>query len=49
MEISSKLPDTGTTIFTVMSKLATDHKVLRFCFAKNDDTLETAAEILCKI
>lgn len=26
-----------------------DHKVLRFCFAKNDDTLEAAAEILCKI
>ncbi len=26
-----------------------DHKVLRFCFAKNDDTLLKAAEILCKI
>ncbi len=25
-----------------------DHKVLRFCFAKKDDTLEKAAEILCK-
>ena len=26
-----------------------DHKVLRFCFAKRDETLEKAAEILCKI
>ena len=26
-----------------------DDKILRFCFAKNDDTLEKAAEILCKI
>jgi len=26
-----------------------DDKILRFCFAKNDDTLERAAEILCKI
>lgn len=26
-----------------------DHKVLRFCFAKGDETLEKAAEILCKI
>jgi methionine aminotransferase len=27
----------------------TDNKVLRFCFAKKDNTLEKAAEILCKI
>ena len=27
----------------------TDNRVLRFCFAKNDETLEKAAEILCKI
>jgi methionine transaminase len=27
----------------------TDHKVLRFCFAKQDQTLERAAEILCRI
>lgn len=27
----------------------TDNKVLRFCFAKNNDTLEKAGEILCKI
>ncbi len=27
----------------------TDNKVLRFCFAKKDETLEKAAEILCKI
>ena len=26
-----------------------DDKLLRFCFAKNDDTLKQAAEILCKI
>jgi methionine aminotransferase len=26
-----------------------DHKVLRFCFSKQDQTLEKAAEILCKI
>ena len=26
-----------------------DHSVLRFCFAKKDDTLEKAAEILCRI
>jgi methionine aminotransferase len=28
---------------------AVDNKVLRFCFAKNNQTLEKAAEILCKI
>jgi len=27
----------------------TDNSVLRFCFAKNDETLEKAAEILCSI
>lgn len=27
----------------------TDNKVLRFCFAKNEDTLKKAAEILCKL
>ena len=27
----------------------TDNKVLRFCFAKREDTLSRAAEILCKI
>lgn len=26
-----------------------DHKVLRFCFAKSDQTLEQAAELLCRI
>ncbi|MHC1706566.1 MAG: methionine aminotransferase [Bacteroidales bacterium] len=26
-----------------------DHQVLRFCFAKKDETLEKAAKILCKI
>jgi methionine aminotransferase len=28
---------------------AADHLVLRFCFAKKDETLERAAELLCKI
>ena len=27
----------------------TDHKVLRFCFAKKEETIEKAAEILCRI
>ena len=27
----------------------TDHKMLRFCFAKNNETLERAAEIICSI
>jgi methionine aminotransferase len=26
-----------------------DYKLLRFCFAKNDETLKTAAERLCRI
>lgn len=26
-----------------------DHRVLRFCFAKKDETLERAAEVLCRI
>ena len=26
-----------------------DYKVLRFCFAKKDETLEKAAEKLCKV
>jgi methionine aminotransferase len=30
-------------------KRKTDHKVLRFCFAKSEDTLSKAAEILCKL
>lgn len=31
---------------SVFYNVPTDHKVLRFCFAKNDDTLEKAAKIL---
>lgn len=30
-------------------KQGTDHKLLRFCFAKGEETLAKAAEILCKI
>jgi methionine transaminase len=34
---------------SVFYNTAVDNKVLRFCFAKNDETIEKAAEILCKI
>lgn len=34
---------------SVFYNAKTDNKVLRFCFAKNDDTLEKGAEILCRI
>lgn len=34
---------------SVFYKHAVDNHVLRFCFAKENDTLEQAAEILCKL
>ncbi|MBL4652243.1 MAG: methionine aminotransferase, partial [Flavobacteriales bacterium] len=34
---------------SVFYNSAPDNKVLRFCFAKENETLEKAAEILCKI
>ena len=34
---------------SVFNELGKDDKVLRFCFAKTDETLVKAAEILCKI
>jgi len=34
---------------SVFYRSGDDHKVLRFCFAKNDATLEKAARILCRI
>ncbi|MBI3134920.1 MAG: aminotransferase class I/II-fold pyridoxal phosphate-dependent enzyme [Bacteroidetes bacterium] len=34
---------------SVFYQQRTDHKVLRFCFAKTDETLITATEKLCKI
>jgi len=34
---------------SVFYKDGTDNKVVRLCFAKNQDTLKTAAEILCQI
>lgn len=34
---------------SVFYKDRTDHKLLRFCFAKHQETLEKAAAILCKI
>lgn len=35
--------------FSAFYKRKTDHKMLRFCFAKKDETLESALEKLCKI
>lgn len=43
MKFRSKLPDLEVTIFKE------DHKVLRFCFAKKSETLERAAEKLCRV
>lgn len=34
---------------SVFNTNSLDHKVLRFCFAKTDETLEAAAKILCNI
>lgn len=34
---------------SVFYNAKTDNKVLRFCFAKSDETLQKGAEILCKI
>lgn len=34
--------------FSAFYKRKTDHKVLRFCFAKSDETLNKALDILCK-
>ncbi len=35
--------------FSAFYKRKTDHKVLRFCFAKSEDTLNRALDILCKL
>lgn len=34
---------------SVFYRMKTDNKVLRFCFAKTDETIEKACEILCRI
>jgi methionine aminotransferase len=34
---------------SVFYRQSDDHRVLRFCFAKKDETIEKAAEILCRI
>ena len=34
---------------SVFNENELDQKIIRFCFAKNDETLTSAAEILCKI
>lgn len=37
----------ATIPLSVFYSQKTDHKLLRFCFAKKDETLEKAAEIIC--
>ena len=39
MNITSKLPDVGTTIFTVMSQLANDHNAINLRSAKDTANL----------
>ncbi len=39
----------ATIPLSVFYNQKTDHKLLRFCFAKKDETLEKAAEIICKL
>jgi methionine aminotransferase len=39
----------ATIPVSVFHKDGKDHKQLRFCFAKTDETLEKAAEILHKL
>ncbi len=46
LTIENKLASIPVSAFY---KRKTDHKVLRFCFAKSEDTLSKAAEILCKL
>ncbi|MUP45266.1 aminotransferase class I/II-fold pyridoxal phosphate-dependent enzyme [Gramella sp. BOM4] len=41
-----KLASIPVSVFNIDKK---DHKQLRFCFAKTDETLERAAEIICKL
>lgn len=41
-----KIASIPVSVFNINQQ---DDKVLRFCFAKTDDTLKRAAEILCKI
>jgi methionine aminotransferase len=52
--LTSKLPDIGTTIFAVMTQLANRCGAYNLSqgfpdFNVKDQTLEEAAEILCKI
>ncbi|MBT8279728.1 MAG: aminotransferase class I/II-fold pyridoxal phosphate-dependent enzyme [Bacteroidia bacterium] len=46
MTIEKKLAAIPLSVF---NENGLDHKALRFCFAKNEDTLKGAAEILCKL
>lgn len=46
LTIENKLASIPTSVFY---KNGEDNKLLRFCFAKNEDTLLKAAAILCKI
>ncbi len=44
-----KDPGIASIPISVFYRERTDNKILRFCFAKNEKTLEKAAEILCRI
>lgn len=46
LTIEKKLASIPISVFYANN---TDHSVLRFCFAKDDETLEKAAEIICSI
>lgn len=46
LTIENKLASIPISVFY---RMKTDDKVLRFCFAKENETLEKAAEILCSI
>ena len=39
----------ATIPLSVFYGSSSDEKLLRFCFAKNNETLEKAAEIICKL
>jgi methionine aminotransferase len=39
----------ATIPLSVFYSQKNDHQLLRFCFAKKDETLEKAAEIICQL
>ena len=46
LTIEKKIAAIPISVFNINNQ---DHKVLRFCFAKTNETLQQAAEILCEI